>query len=379
MPREAPVLRVGITVLAGLAVLAAAILLIGEKDLLFSSRTRYFVRFDGVANLVSGNPVQLNGVDVGFVDAVILPDDLTDPKLVVWIEIDSRYADRIRADSLARIQTLGLLGDKYVALSSGTPAAMVIEPGGEIPAAPATEIDELLASGGDVVQNLSVAASSLSNILRKMEQGEGLLGLLVAEQEGGPPLADTVSEILESVRVVVADVAAGEGTLGRLLYDDELATRLDATIGDLQGVLAEVEGGDGLLPRLLSDGDMADELEASLASFADTSERLDGLVTEMSEGDGLMARLVHDGELADEITGELRNLLERLNEATGKLTSGDGTAALLLNDPSVYEALNDILVGIDESPTLRWLVRNRQKAGIKSRYEAELEGQDAPP
>ena len=373
MPRETPVIRVGLTVVAGLIVLAAAILLIGERDFLFSSKSRYLVRLDTVNNLVAGSPVQLNGVDVGTVAEVILPESIEDPKLLVWVRIDSRYAHRIREDSLARIQTLGLLGDKYVAINSGSPESAEIPPGGEIPAAPATEIDELLASGGDVVQNLSVAASSLSNILRKMEQGEGLLGFLVAEQDGVPPLAIAVSEILESVRTVVADIAQGEGTLGRLMYDDDLAIRIEDTVDSLQSTLSRVEGGDGLLGRLISDPDLAEKLDTSLQELADTTTRLNQVVTDVAEGDGLLPRLVNDAELADEFTEEIRTLLERMNEATEKLNRGDGTAALLLNDPSVFEALNDILVGIDESRMLRWLIRNRQKAGIKERYKGEVE------
>ena len=44
---------------------------------------------------------------------------------------------------------------------------------------------------------------------------------------------------------------------------------------------------------------------------------------------------------------------------------------MLIDDPSVYEAINDVIVGIDESALLRWLVRNRQKTGIKKRYREE--------
>ncbi|MEE2775623.1 MAG: MlaD family protein, partial [Acidobacteriota bacterium] len=326
---------------------------------------------DSVNNLVSGNPVQLNGVDVGTVARVILPVEMDDAKLQIWVAIDSRYSHRIREDSVARIQTLGLLGDKYVAITSGTPDFAEIPENGEILAAPAPEIDELLASGGDVVQDLSLAASSLSTILRRMEQGEGLLGVLVAEQEGGPQLAVTVAEILESVRVVVGDIAKGEGSLGRLLYDDELANRIDVTISSLQTTLGKLETGDGLLPRLLSDQELADQLEASLDELQNTSGRLSEVVTEMAEGDGLLPRLLRDEAFADEITDELRTLLDQLNVATEKLTTGDGTAARLLNDPTVYEALNDILVGVDQSRLLRWLIRNRQKAGIKQRYELE--------
>ena len=45
----------------------------------------------------------------------------------------------------------------------------------------------------------------------------------------------------------------------------------------------------------------------------------------------------------------------------------------------LYDAINDILVGIDESRLLRWLVRDRQKAGIKDRYEETRQEIEASP
>jgi hypothetical protein len=54
-----------------------------------------------------------------------------------------------------------------------------------------------------------------------------------------------------------------------------------------------------------------------------------------------------------------------------KLDEGEGTAGKLINDPSVYEAVQDVIIGVEESRLLRWLIRNRQKKGIETRYEEE--------
>ena len=81
-----------------------------------------------------------------------------------------------------------------------------------------------------------------------------------------------------------------------------------------------------------------------------------------------MQKLLTDEPYAKEVSEDLRQLIERLNSLSEKLTSGDGTAAKLINDPSIYDAVQDIIVGIDESRFLRWLIRNRQKEGIETRY-----------
>ena len=68
---------------------------------------------------------------------------------------------------------------------------------------------------------------------------------------------------------------------------------------------------------------------------------------------------------------EFTGLVHSLNESVAKLNAGQGTAGRLISDPSVYESINDILIGINESKMLRWLIRNRQQKGIEKRVETE--------
>jgi phospholipid/cholesterol/gamma-HCH transport system substrate-binding protein len=374
MPRDRAVIKVGATVLAGLVVVSVAIFLIGERQFLFARKNRYYVELENVSNLTVGNPVQLNGVAVGKVEDIVLPED-SDATVQVWITIERRYAQRIRQDSVARIQTLGLLGDKFIAINSGSADSPVVEPGGQITAAPATEIDQLLSSGGDVVDNLVVAASSLSNILSRMERGEGLLGALVADRGDGQALNETITVILTDLRDVLSDVKSGRGSIGRLLYSDDLTVELEGAIAELQQLAQAMNEGDGLLPALISDPALRDRFTEALGNLETTSGELETLVADLGSGDGLLPRLMKDEALADELSTDLRQLLDQLNQASTKLNQGEGTASKLLNDPAVYEAISDILVGINESRMLRWLIRNRQKAGIQERYE---EAQDSP-
>jgi len=62
-----------------------------------------------------------------------------------------------------------------------------------------------------------------------------------------------------------------------------------------------------------------------------------------------------------------------------RINRGEGTAGKLISDPSVYESVNDILIGINESKLLRWLIRNRQQSGIQKRYDTESSRPSAPP
>ena len=84
-----------------------------------------------------------------------------------------------------------------------------------------------------------------------------------------------------------------------------------------------------------------------------------------------MPRLINDKAYGDQALNEFTGLVHQLNETVAKINTGEGTAGKLITDPSVYESINDILIGINESKLLRWLIRNRQQSGIEKRYNEE--------
>jgi len=368
--------RVGLLIFVALVALAAGIFLVGESNNMFARKSSYFVRFESVAGLAEGNPVQLNGVTVGRVTSIDLPQEVDERLLTVSIAIDRRYSDRVRTDSEARIKTLGLLGDKYIQVSSGSADAPMIASGGEIPAAEPTDVDELITSGENAVDNFVAMSVSLRNILTRIDSGEGVLGQITSESETGSIAREKFLNILASVETLTARAERGEGSLGRLLNDDTLAIRLEEALDKLEANLALFETGEGILPALLNDAETADRLNGAVDNLSVASTELASLTRDLREGDGLLPRLLHDEELGDQVTSDLQQLLDNLNTISGRLEAGDGTAGQLINDPEIYDALQDIVVGIDESKTLRWLIRNRQKKGIEKRYEAEVEASE---
>lgn len=367
--------RVGLVLAAALAVFALGIILVGEETNLFRRKSRYSIRFETVGGLNSGNPVQLNGVTVGTVEEVILPRDPAESQIRVWIRLDRRYAERVRGDSTARIKTLGLLGDKYVEISSGSPEYAVIADGGEIPTAPATSVDRLMETGEDVMDNVTAITFSLRDILERLERGEGFLGELTTESETGDKMKSSLVSTLESFEQAAEQLSSGEGPLPRLLSDRELGDRLAGSVEKLDNILARADSGEGLLPALLDDAAGKERFDRIMDRLDETIANLEELTEGLAEGDGLLPKLLQDEEYSDEVSRNLAELIERLNRLSEKMAEGDGTVARLLDDPQIYESLNDILIGVDESWMLRWLLRNRQKAGIEARYEEAREEQ----
>jgi phospholipid/cholesterol/gamma-HCH transport system substrate-binding protein len=364
MAIESPVgrrFRVGIVVLAALIFLMLGILMVGKRARLFTARLPYQTEFKSAAGLVVGNPVRLNGVTVGNVLQVNLSPDPAKQDVNVVFEIDRKIQKRIRTGTTAAVKTIGLLGDKYIELSGGKPEEPIVEPGGKIAAAQAAGLEDILAGGGDLVGDLGGIARSLKSILGKMEQGG---------------VGQNLNSTLLSLSEVLGKVNRGESLAGKLLadrrYGEQTGASLTAAVNSLRNVFGKVErdlnSGNGMIPALLSDPegkkkvyDLVDRLGATAESLAKATEQL-------STGKGAIPTLLHDEAFSREFTNNLQNLSRRLDSIARKLDEGQGTVGKLINDPALFDAANHIVVGIDESALLRWLIRDRQKSGIKKEY-----------
>lgn len=372
-------LRIGALVTVSIVILMIFIFFIGSEQRIFSRKGDYNVELESASGLAQGNPVMLSGVTVGVVKDIFLPRDPRGDKVKIVLSIEKKFAERIREDSRARLKKLGLLtGDTFVDISPGSPELPVLPPGSLIPAHKQTNVDELISSGEDLVDNFVQISHSLKNILGRVDEGEGLLGELTQQPETKQRLTDTLLVTLNKTNALLQQVESGEGLAGKLIYDEDYGARVSASLNSSLASLESITGnvqdsfanGTGALPALLSDPAGKQRVMTLIANLETTSDNLANFSVALRTGEGIVPRLLSDKPYADETLEEFSQLVSQLSATARKLNEGEGTAGKLIADPGVYESINDILIGINESRMLRWLVRNRQAKGIETRYEA---------
>ncbi|MEO8432019.1 MAG: MlaD family protein [Acidobacteriota bacterium] len=377
--------RVGVVVLIALVAIMSGIFIIGRRANLFRKKFPYETRFESAAGLVTGNPVRLNGVTVGNVIEVVLSPDPADRTVRVVYDVDRRAAPRLRKGTRASIKTIGLLGDKYVDLEGGTAEEPEVQIGGAIPAAPGAGIEKLLEGSGDLLTDLSGIARSLKNILTRTEQGQGFLGALTSDSPESARLGNDLHGTLGSLNSILKKVQEGHGLVGKLLIDDkygkETGDSLRGAIRSVQNVFGKIDEGmrtnTGAIPALLADPDGKKKIYALLDNLSTAAVSLAGVASQLEKGNGVLPLLLRDDHFGKEFTNNLRNFARRLDSISRKLDEGEGTAGKLINDPAIFDAANSLVIGVNESKLLRWLVRNRQKSGIRKRY-AEAHGPRSP-
>jgi phospholipid/cholesterol/gamma-HCH transport system substrate-binding protein len=357
---------------------------IGSEQKIFARKNEYEVRLENVTGLAQGNPVKMSGVTIGVIRDINLPQDPKMKSVEILLMVDRKFAERVRGDSRVRLKKLGLLtGDSYIDVTPGTPRFPALEPGSMIPAQRQADVEALLSSGEDLVDNFVQISYSLKNILQRIDRGEGLLGELTTAPETKQRLTDTLLTTLNKTNAALTHVESGKGVVGKLVYDDaygeQLTASLSSAAASLQSITANVQRGfdnnEGLVPALVNDPAAKTRVYEVVENLRLTSANLAAFTSSMQTGQGLVPRLLNDKAYGDEALNEFSGLVRQLNTLVGKLNNGEGTAGKIINDPSIYESINDVLIGINESKLLRWLIRNRQQAGIEKRVE---EAEKAP-
>jgi len=377
--------RVGLLVGGAMVVLMTFLFFIGSEQKIFARKNEYNVQLENVSGLAEGNPVRMSGVTIGVIKDIFLPHDPNLKNVRIQLMVDKKYADRIRGDSRARMKKLGLLtGDTFIEITPGSLKYEVMEPGSIIPAQKQTNVDQLISSGEDLVDNLVQISYSMKNILARVDRGEGILGEITSQPETKQRLTDTLLTTLNKTNAMLSHIESGRGVVGKFIYDDKYAEQLATSIGGAAESLRQVatnvqlafDKGDGMVPALLHDPEGKKKVYELVDNLRVTSANLATFSSTLQSGQGIVPRLLSDKQYGDQALNEFTSLLQQLNEAVRKINNGEGTAGKLISDPSIYESVNDILIGINESKLLRWLIRNRQESGIQKRYD---EQKQAPP
>lgn len=390
-------LRVGIFVLVTLGVFLAIIYMLGARARLFEARFTLFAEFTEVGGLQEGATVRLAGVQIGRVAGVELPAQ-PGGKVRVAMRIARQFADRIRKDSEARIQTQGLLGDRIVEITVGSAAMAAVPPGETLRSRDPVEISNVIGESAGVVRSVAALSESLREVAEQFQKSgmmEELGGTVrttrkVAEQVGriadraekGPGLAHAliyeepialrrVNDFITSAQAVIARVDRGEGALGVLTSAESTrATQRLLVAMERFAALADRPAGDeGLLPALLFDPKykaVLEDLQSVAHNFRDVSDRLAG-------GRGTLGGLLKDEPADASISKASRDLqatLENLRSITDRINEGEGTLGALIVDPTLYERLSNILDGASRSFLLRTFIRGLGQKNVDGKKES---------
>jgi phospholipid/cholesterol/gamma-HCH transport system substrate-binding protein len=197
--------RLGAFIVVTLAILVAGIFIIGGKQYLFSSTYQLKAQFDNVVGLDAGGDVRVAGVHSGTVHSIMLPHKPGE-KVTVIMDLGNSTHEIIKQDSVATIETEGLLGNQYLAISFGSATSANVQSGDTIASLPPLEMSDLfqktsgiLDSSQQAIQNATRATANLASISAKIDGGQGTAGALVNDKQLYRNLEQTTSAMRDTM------------------------------------------------------------------------------------------------------------------------------------------------------------------------------------
>lgn len=270
----------------------------------FQRGLRVHALFRTAQELKVGDRVRMAGVEVGKVEGI----ELADGKVKVTMKL--RANTPARSDTLATIKFAGLMGQSFVSLDFGTPAGKLLAEDQYVSTSEQPDFSAIMVK-------LDNVASGIENMTKGFA-GDEIHNLMSTLTDFVGRNKDPLTATISNFQSMSAQMASGQGTLGKLMYDDSLYTNALGAVATLQA--------------------SGDDLKATLAEARK-------VVDNINAGEGTIGKLLKDEKLYAETTTAMTNLKEILQ----KMNQGQGTVGKLINDQEFYKNAKLTLQKLDKA------------------------------
>ena len=270
--------RVGLFVLAALAILIAGLLWIAGCSVFEVRRTTYRVGLHDSGGLQPGDRVRMAGVAVGKIRSVEF-DLQNERPVLLRVALDSSVA--LHEDAAARIVPVGVMGTNALALDPGSSNAPALEPGGLILGGSATGINDALIEFGAISHKVSRLLDQSSELMETLSS-DAVPILARVDRLLSDDNLDRVTRLLDQLHQTVEEVGPSvSSTASRL---ETLSTSLDESVLEIPGIIGEARQLIGDLRAALGpDGERLTRLLDTAQRGADSAEGLLSTVDERRE------------------------------------------------------------------------------------------------
>jgi phospholipid/cholesterol/gamma-HCH transport system substrate-binding protein len=292
--------RLGVFVV--LAVFAAIIIIemVGGAGI-FQRGFHVSAQFDTVQELKVGDAVKMAGVEIGRVEKITLAEG----KVTVLMKL---HPDAIvKTDSLASVKFAGLMGQNFVAISFGSPGAPRAVEGSVLESVEQPDLSAIMTK-------LDSAAGGIANVAKSFS-GDSINNLL-------GPLTDLIKQnsahitaTLSNLDSISSQIASGQGTVGKVIYNQTLydsaldtVTNLQDAVSQAKGLISGITNGQGTLGKLATDDALYNSTEASMTN-------LNQILFKINHGEGTIGKLVNN----QEFYSNAKLSLQKLDKAADSL------------------------------------------------------------
>lgn len=290
-PNKRPVV-VGIFVLVGLIFFIAGVLMIGNISGTFNKRMQVVTFFDDVNGLQVGNNVWFSGVKIGNVKNLRFYGD---SQVEVLVNIDISAQEYIRKDAKIKISADGFIGNKILVISGGTQKVGRVEQGDTIQVENTFSSEDMLNTLQENNMNLLGITKALKGISTGIAAGEGSIGKMLAET--------TLYDNLNSAVVSLNNTSA----------------KAMQMVNSLNTFTANLNKSGTLVNDVMTDTVVFDAMRQSIVQLQQMADSANTFVAQMNAAsrntDSAMGAILYDEQTGTDV----KNLIQNIESSTAKL------------------------------------------------------------
>lgn len=252
----------------------------------FGKHIPYQTVLEDASGIQEKTPIKVAGINAGRIKKI----ELKDNKALITFEISDEI--KVGPDAKLKIKSVGLLGDKFIDLELGKSPGARLEEGSMIPAQGGEGFDDILKEVKDI-------AGTIKESLRD-DQGKNMVKEIIANIRD---VSVTLKRITDGNETKISNILADiESIASQLAYETDrfqkdslmadlskigpILDKVDATVSDLKVIVADVKEGKGTVGKLLRDDAVVDQVSQTLSSVNRLVNRINNIEAEISLSTG---------------------------------------------------------------------------------------------
>jgi phospholipid/cholesterol/gamma-HCH transport system substrate-binding protein len=338
---------VGAFVVGGVLLFGVGLFLIGDRRLLFQPNFELNTSFNRVSGVQVGTRVRVDGLDAGEVLGIRIPARPSE-RFGVRMRIREDLRPLIRADSVAAVQTDGIVGNAFIQVGRGTDASPLVRAGDTIAGTDPIDFSDLIQEGRQTFRTVASEMTSLTDEIAATidpltetietvnqvvtDVGDDVKTVTAATER----ITGDAGAILSDTRAIVADIRGGRGTIGRLLTDESQYERWVGMTAQVERTVTNVETATGHVRSLVEGVTATDGATQRMAeTLRETLTEAREVMSDLSEGtEALKRNFLFRGFFRDRGFFDL-DAISREAYASGALEGGDRTRLRIWIDADV--------------------------------------------
>ena len=287
-------LILGIFMLVGSILFIAIVYIIGSKQQLFGNTEKIQAVFYNVNGLQIGNNVRYSGINVGTVREISM---LNDTAILIEMAINRKSFQFIKKNANISIGTDGLVGNMVVNIEPNKGESEPILPGDVLIGTKKVQADDMINTLSTTNTNAALLTSDLLKITNEIMNGQGTIGLLLNDKEVASDLKESILELkltsqaarksiqsLESlihsldkkdnVVGLMKDTAVARHIINIVVTLEKSTKKMDTVVQNLNLAVLNAKDGKGVINYLSNDPNLVKKIDTTMTNINESSKLL---------------------------------------------------------------------------------------------------------